>query len=344
MIGTGAHASPQSAQRSGAPSVTMPAGYRSTVFAAGSKLSKPDDITTLAGRVFVAYQNGVGPNGEPSSTGQKASTVVEYTPKGAQVASWNLTGKIDGMTADPITRRIIATVNEDGNSGLSTIRPRGNGGIVTHYRYNPSPLPHGGGTDSPAIVNGGLYISASNPSPNADGKTYSRTALYKVCLMGHTATATPVFKDNSAATSASTGKQTTLNLSDPDSTERMPATAPRFAGDLLLDSQGDSEQIYLSNPGTIAQSATVLKLNTQVDDTAIATTRKGILYVTDNGSNRVIAITGRFHTGQVFTAVPKDSKPLAGTVGSLNLKTGTVTPFGKGFSSPQGLVFKPSAG
>ncbi len=326
-----------------ADSITVPSGFTATTFASGGSLSNPDDITVLGGNVYVAYQNGVGSKGEPSPSGQTASTVVEYNPQGQQVATWKVTGKVDGMTANAGANNLVATVNEDGNSSLYTITPSAPAAQqLKHYTYSPSPLPHGGGTDSIAVSNGALYISASNPSPNSDGKTYTKPALYKVTLSGTTATATPVLGDNSTATDANSGQQTTLNLSDPDSNVVMPASAPRFGGDVMLDSQGDGEQIFLHNAGSSNQSATVLKLNTQVDDTAVATGSKGTLYVTDTAANKVVAVKGSFTAGDVFTAVPSDSKALAGTLGKLDLKTGTVSPFGKGFTSPHGVLFVPS--
>ena len=67
----------------------------SRVFALGSALkhatprgmqavSKPDDITSLGGDIFVAFQNGVGPQGQASPTGDKDSTVVELQPPGSR--------------------------------------------------------------------------------------------------------------------------------------------------------------------------------------------------------------------------------------------------------------------
>ncbi|HUY16393.1 MAG TPA: hypothetical protein VMV11_02400, partial [Acidimicrobiales bacterium] len=40
-------------------------------------LSKPDDITQLGDNLFVAFQNGVGPQGEASTDGNLDSTIVE---------------------------------------------------------------------------------------------------------------------------------------------------------------------------------------------------------------------------------------------------------------------------
>jgi hypothetical protein len=306
----------------------------------------------LDGKLFVAYQNGVGAKGEPSKTGAKDSTVVEYTPWGQKLAQWNLTGKVDGLSADPTRHFVVATVNEDGNSSLYTITPGGDwhddsgAGTVKHYQYSPNPLPHGGGTDSIAVRHGVLYITASAPAANADGTTYSAPALYKVTLDDTTAKVSSVLQDDSTATDAVTGKSVTLNLSDPDSSENVPHSVPRFGGDLLLDSQGDSQLIFLKHVGNHTQTATVLNLNTQVDDTAFATTGwcgSGTLYVVDSGKGNLIAIRGDFRSGQAFTSVPKDSTTLPATLGGLDLKTGQVTPFATGMGNPKGLLFVPDS-
>jgi hypothetical protein len=52
-------------------------------------------------------------------------------------------GKCDGLTANPATGLVVATVNEDAHSSLYTINPFT--GQVVHYSYN-KPLPHFGGT------------------------------------------------------------------------------------------------------------------------------------------------------------------------------------------------------
>ena len=312
------------------------------VFAAGGVHTGPDDLTTLDGHVFVAYQNGVGSQGEASASGATRSTVVEYTRRGKQLASWQLTGKVDGMTADRGRHRIVATVNEDGNSSLYTIALDEDHSRVTHYAYASNPLPHGGGTDSIAVVGGQLIVTASAPAADANGTTYSRPALYRVTLSGSTASTTPIFADNAAATDAVTGKQTTLNLSDPDSSLVMPRVSPRFAGDLLLDSQGDSQLVFLAHPDTARQSATVLNLPTQVDDTAVVTSRRGTLLVTDAGSNQVKAVTGPFTVGEVIVAIPSDSTTQPGTLATLDLNTGAMTTLSTAFVNPKGLRFVPA--
>lgn len=323
--------------------VKVPTGFSAHLVAsAPAGTSGPDDIAKVGDHLFVAYQNGVGAKGEPAPGGNTKSTVVEYTQKGQKLGSWNLTGKVDGLGADPAHGRVIATVNEDGNSSLYTIKPGRRGDArVTHFAYGPKPLPHGGGTDSVVAQGGTLYISASAPAANADGKTYSKPALFSVKLSGHTAKWTTVFSDNAKAKDAVTGKATTLNLSDPDSSENVPSSVQRFGGDVLLDSQGDKQLVFLRSLGEREGKvqATVLNVTTQVDDTAFAPKAHSTLYVIDSGSSRIFAITGPFKAGEALVSVPKDSDTLVHTLGLLNLKTGAISTFGTGIANPKGLLF-----
>lgn len=334
------YATPAPATGSG---VKVPAGFSAHLVAsAPAGVSGPDDIVKLGDHLFVAYQNGVGAKGEPAPGGNTKSTVLEYTQKGQKVGSWNLTGKVDGMGADPQHGRVVATVNEDGNSSLYTIKPGRHGhATVAHFTYGPKPLPHGGGTDSVLAYGGTLYISASAPAANADGKTYSKPALLSVKLSGHTAKWTAVLSDNAKAKDAVTGKTTTLNLSDPDSSENVPSSVKRFGGDFLLDSQGDKQLVFLGNLGERKgkTQATVLNVNTQVDDTAFAPKAHSTLYVVDSDSSKIFAITGPFKAGEALVSVPKDSDALVHTLGLLNLKTGAISTFGTGIANPKGLLF-----
>lgn len=318
---------------------TVPAGFSITTLATGGSLSKPDDITVLGNDLFVSFQNGVGAKGEPAPGGGMTSTVQEYTMAGAPVAKWTLTGKCDGLSADPANNRLIATVNEDANSSLYTITP--SSPTPTHYVYSPSSLPHQGGTDAISVVNGQILIAASAP------KAASGPAAYRVQLAGGRASLTPVFTDTSVATTANSGanhgKSEKLALTDPDSTEVVPSTSPRFAGNYLLDSQGDKELVFTGGAGGSNPALSVLHTSTEVNDTAFVTGGQGTLYVTDNATNSLIAITGNFAAGTAYSAVPKDSSVNPGTVGTLDLSTGTVTRFATGLGSPAGLLFVPAA-
>lgn len=318
---------------------------RAGVVKGGVTVSKPDDITSLGSRVFVAWQNGVGPKGEPAGS-VTDSTVVEYSRHGRVLASWQLAGRVDGMSADPAHDRIIATVNEDGNSSLYVIKLGEEGSKLVHYTYSPNPPVHGGGTDAPHIYRGQLLISASNPSDS------TQPAVYRATLAGKTATLTPVFFDDSLAAIANTndparGTMTALALSDPDSNNVVPRSSPRFGGDFLLDSQGDGQQIYVQGAGTSSQKLFLLNLSgagasTAVDDTVWATSPWGTLYATD-GSSTVYAIHGRFVRGTAFSSVSPANANTPGTgpnwLATLDLRTGALSPVAGVTIHPKGLLF-----
>jgi len=323
-------------------------------------LALPDDITVLHGVFYVAFQNGVGPQGQASTDGNRDSTIVAFTRWGKRVAQWDLRGKCDGLTADPLTGQVIATVNEDANSSLYTIDPGAwRGGQIQHYSYN-EPLPHHGGTDAISVYHGQLLISASAPgTTGAAAPNPAYPAVYTVSLSkrSHVATVHPLFSDEAVATPANVGagagKVVRLALTDPDSNEVVPDVAPRFRGDFMLTSQGDQEQIYVSRAGTRYQALSVLSLSQSVDDTAWAASSHGRLYATDNGGDTVDVVTGWFRPGTAFVAItPCDSSSAPATcpappaypanyLGVLDMSTGQIGPttvHGAALQ-PQGLLF-----
>jgi hypothetical protein len=329
-------------------------------------LTSPDDITTLGGNIYTAFQNGIGPQGQPSSDGNTQSTVVEFTPSGKVIKQWDITGKCDGITADPQRHELIATVNEDANSSVYLIRPSAPAAEqIQHYSYNSDPLPHNGGTDAISIYHGLILISASapgtvgNPAPQP---TYP--AVYSVTFDRATLTADlkPLFFDEATATVANAGSaegsKVKLALTDPDSNEVVPASGPRFAGDFMLTSQGDMEQIFvLRGRGKLGSRLAVLKLTNSVDDTAWPTSWNGAIYGANTAGGTVDEVTGPFRPGEVFTAVtPCDANDAPATcpapgfppnyLGTLNPWTGKLTAVklvGPAFG-PQGLLFLPARG
>jgi hypothetical protein len=318
-------------------------------------LTQPDDITMAGGKLFTGFQNGVGPQGQASADGNRDSTIVEFTPNGRVVRQWDIRGKCDGLTADPVTGQLIATVNEDLHSSLYRINLRS--GRVTHYRYS-RPLPHHGGTDAITFYHGMMLISASAPgTTGAAAPNPAYPAVYAVTLnhSSHVAFVRPLFYDESQATAANgphVGKTVRLGLTDPDSNEAVPSAAPRFAGDFMLTSQGDLEQIYVHRAGTKAQHLSVLTLSRSVDDTAWATARHGAFYATDHDADTVDVVVGRFRPGTALVAVtpcgannapatcPGPGFP-ANYLGQLNMHTGQITRVKlRGASlEPQGLIF-----
>jgi len=327
-------------------------GFSNRVLANGAKIkhktatgseavSNPDDITLLGGQLFVGFQNGVGPQGEASTTGNKDSTVVEFNLSGKAVRQWDLVGKCDGITADPAHHRLIATVNEDANSSLYTIDP--SAGAAVHYRYS-GPLPSRGGTDAIEVYNGLTLISASAPgTTGAPAPKASYPAVYRAVFHAetHVVTLRALFSDKASArvantTGAQRGKRVLLALTDPDSNEIVPAYAHRFADDFMLTSQGDKQQIFVSRAGSRHQALSVLDLSDSVDDTVWPSDSSGAIYATDNSNDTINKITGPYKRGTVLVAdTPCGSNsapstcPAAGFppdyLGELNPNTGVIT-------------------
>jgi hypothetical protein len=313
-----------------------------------ASLSNPDDLTRLGNELFVGFQNGVGPQGEPAKNGNTASTVVGFSPAGRVLGQWDVTGKVDGLTADKNSGTLIATANEDAKSSVYVIDPETNS--VVHYQYDQSPLPHNGGTDAISIFGGRILISAS--APGTPSTANPNPAVYAVTFDPQTviASVSPLFSDEAMATAANgpdQGQLVKLALTDPDSSEVVPRSSPRFAHDFVLDSQGDQQQIYVSDPGGPGQQLSVLSLDQSVDDTAWATESRGALYATDSGANTVNTITGDFHPGTAFTSATPCSANMASPtcatpnfLGILDLTSGHVSPVSlQGSLAPGGLIF-----
>jgi hypothetical protein len=229
------------------------------------------------------------------------------------------------------------------------------GGTVTHYAYTQSPLPHMGGTDAISVLNGKILISAS--APGTSGKAPANApAVYVVTLNSgaKTAAVAPFFAINASAMAVNgtnAGKTVTLALTDPDSNMVVPSSSAKFAGDFMLNSQGDQQLIFSNASG---QNLQVLKISKPVDDSAWATSASGTLYTTDAGADTVDAITGSFKPGTAYTAVapcnansaptvcPTPPSYPANSLGTINLTTGTVGMVTiSGPVTPKGMVFVP---
>ncbi len=340
--------------------------FAATVFVNGASLSHPaadgsaaltdpDDITHLGDHIFVGFQNGVGPQGEPSTSGNTDSTIVEFDRQGHEVAQWDITGKCDGVTADPETGQLIATVNEDANSSVYLINPQP-GSTPVQYQYS-EPLPSYGGTDAISVYHGTVLISASAPgTTGGSAPSASAPAIYEVWFDSSTDTAyiNGLFSDEAPALVANTdasnyGQFESLALTDPDSNELVPWYADRFAGDFMLTSQGDQEQIFYSSPW---KPMSVLSLSASVDDSGWPSDRGDVLYTTDNSADEIIQVTGPFQRGSEIAAVtPCDSNNAPSVcpgpgyppnyLGSIDPNTGAITPLnvsGPTFA-PGGLLF-----
>jgi hypothetical protein len=151
----------------------------------------------------------------------------------------------------------------------------------------------------------------------------------------------PVLNGNAKATDIATGGTVSLNLTDPDSM----TIDPR--GNIVLDSQADSELILIRRPMTDEQTVGRLGITSPVsgpggatitlDDTTFASKPKAPLLVTDVGADtiyRIDSATFGFEPGVAYSA-----SDTLGLVGTLNLDTGVVSPIVTGFSSARGLLF-----
>ncbi len=330
---------------------------------AGSKkrhsepLTQPDDITRIGNHLFTGFQNGVGPQGQASTDGNRDSTIVEFTLSGVVVNQWDIRGKCDGLTANTSAGLVVATVNEDAHSSLYTIDPFTS--RVVHYSYY-RPLPHHGGTDAISFSHGLMLISASAPgTTGAAAPQPYYPAVYVVTLNQpkHLAFFHALFFDESHATAANgphRGQPVKLGLTDPDSNEVVPGFEPRFAGDFMLTSQGDKEQIYVNAPGSKHQHLWVLALSNSVDDTAWSTSWHGAFYAADHDDDTVDVINGSFWPGTAFVAVtPCDANNAPATcpgpgfpanyVGHLNMYNGHISRVSLRGATlhPQGMIFVP---
>src|SRR5258708_15474543 len=106
-----------SAFAASAPTPSVPAGFAITKIAAPAPASASncDDLAFLEGHLFMGCQNktlSVGGGGD--------STLIEYTTAGAVVNTWSIKDKIDGLAADPLNHRLIASLDEDANTHLVT--------------------------------------------------------------------------------------------------------------------------------------------------------------------------------------------------------------------------------
>jgi hypothetical protein len=322
-------------------------------------LTSPDDITVLGHHIYTAFQNGVGPQGQASADGNTDSTVVEFTATGRVIRQWDLKGKCDGVTADVGKHLLIATVNEDANSSIYTIKPGAPASAqIRHYRYN-KPLPHKGGTDAISVYHGRVLISASAPGTTGESAPQpSYPAVYSVTFHRgtHVARVSALFFDEAPAAVANLGANhaevVRLALTDPDSNEIVPNSGPRFAGDFMLTSQGDKEQIFVKRSGRPGHRLSVLRLSQSVDDTAWARSPTGRIYGSDTSGDTIDMVTGRFPAHAVFVAVtPCDAANAPATcpapgfpsnyLGSLNPWTGHITrvPLRGPAFEPQGMVF-----
>jgi hypothetical protein len=299
-------------------------------------LSQPDSIVLWNDRVIVGFANRVAKDG----TDGKSSTIVEFSLDGKVKRTFQVPGHNDGL-------RVVgdddlwALQNEDANPNLVVIELRT--GQQKLYKFPPTP--HKGGYDDLVVKNGRVFITASNPDVSGTGGINVFPALVRASLSGDTVLVEPVLNGNDNATDITSGVTAPLNLLDPDSM----TIDPR--GNIVLDSQADSELVFIRHPFTAQQEVGLLKLSSSamgpmsatitVDDTAFAPNPKAFLLVTDVGNAtdngviyRIDSPSFGFEPGVAYSA-----SDTLGLVGTLNLDNGFITPIVTGFDSARGLLF-----
>jgi hypothetical protein len=319
-------ASPVFAQTStAAPQAASP--YTLSVFAsAPTGLSAPDDIAVLDDHVFVGYGDGHDPGGVDGLSSQ----IVEYNMDGSVVHIYTVLGHVDGVKVDPITHKVWTLENEDGNTRLVIIDPQ----TKKTSLFIVGTGPHGGGYDDITFRGCQVYFSASNPliSPN------TAPAIVSVKLRNSSVDLDGVLQGDASAINIPNDTTVTLNLQDPDS------MTLDTLGDLVLDSQGDQQLIFVSNPGGDNQRVLQLPLSFQtksgpmgveVDDTFFTTSSQGFILFADKGLNKVFKLSKNgWAPGVAYTAA--DGGPFVGTI---DLTTGVITPIVKNLVGPGGLMF-----
>ena len=324
--------------------------------AAPAGLSHPDDITRLGDTLYVGYQNGVGGDGSPAGS---TSTVVAFDPRGSVLARYPVPGRVEGLSADPMNNRLLATVNDQNNSSLYILTP-GAPSPLTHYAYQPSPAQPGrsgtqGGTASVAVgPNGALYVAHSNPA-NVQAPN-NPAAVYRLGFSGSSATITGLFGVNDPARIVNpsvAGRPFTLGLTDPDSNRFIADNG----GTLIQLSQSSAKIAFAFNLSAPAPSLYQLYLGNAVTPTAgpaeprlddiDRVTGQGTLYAVDGASGGIYAIdTAGVAPGTWFVSQPKPGPgdpPNDPALAVVDLTTGLVTHVDSTLQDPRGLLFMPAA-
>lgn len=312
------------------------AGYKISVFAKAPGTLRPDDLLLHGSNIFViAQDNNNNPDGTNVTGTTPQSQVIEYDLNGNAVRVFNVPGHPDGLM-EYDSHTIWVSTNEDANTMIIVIDTTAN----TQTTLTPDVTPvHGGGLDDMKKLNGVVYTSASNPNvgpatATAPNGVSTVPAVYSVTLNPDNKTfhLTPVLMGNATANNVPTNTPVTLNMTDPDSM----AIDPN--GNLVVDSQQDSELVFVTNPGA-SQAVSVLPLTLYgnawpVDDTRWAPAGNSFMLLADNKAQLVYRIdaTAGFTAGTAYSAGQ-------GTLLQTNTSTGAMTPVFTGMGTPHGLIF-----
>jgi hypothetical protein len=349
--GGGGHSTTTPTTSTTVPNTAVAPGYNLSVFVvAPATTMHPDSIIQVGSSIFIGYQNtgDVKDGSVPGLTNE----VVQYdltTNVPTILKTYTVPGHVDGLMAFTSTE-LWAMANEDGNPELTIINLTT--GAQKTYQPTVNPTAHGGGFDDMQLINGVVYVTASNPSvPGAAPTVVSLTLNPN----GTTFDVAPVLAGNAQALDITPSiggspnptfnTMVTLSLTDPDSE----ATDP--SGNLVVDSQADGKLVFIKNPGSPTQSASVLSFTlfndkdgptTPIDDTRFVPAAPGptgqLYMLFTDASNTTYRIRASFVAGTAYSCGQ-------GQVMMLDLTTGHLTPIAvsvgnaAALADPHGMVF-----
>ncbi len=314
--------------------VASPGFTVSTFAVPPAGLSKPDSLALIEGSVWIGYGNG----GKPDGSNGAMSQIVQYSLDGKVQKTLTIKGHNDGLKLDPVTKKVWALQNEDGDADIVVVDPQT--GAMESYVFGPGK--HGGGYDDVVFKNGQAFVTASAPSVDG-GKTNPGPSVVTATLVAadHTVKVEPAFAGAPTVTDIVTGKTETVNLTDPDSITEAPS------GDLVMTSQDDGEILLIRETSVAGGTGGVLHLlgGVKIDDTTFTTAQQGFLLVADTAANMVYKIeAANWGRGKAFSAMSgveatKTDPAIAGYVGLMDMSSGALVPIVADMQAPHGMIF-----
>ncbi len=293
--------------------------------------SQPDSVTTGDGFTFVEYGNGADSTGAGGS-----STIVQYDKAGNIEYSYSITGSVDGLKFNPVTKELWALQNQDGNPTLTLIDPK------THTVSDPLSFANSSATrgyDDVVFEGNKVFLSYTNPANTGD------PVLVQLVQGDHPTgllTTKTVLAFGVKGLDTVTGQIETVPLNDPDAMKMAPN------GDLILSSGDDGTIIDISKAGTAQQSVSFTTVagatagHAGLDDVIKPGASSGTFTLTDTATNKVYS----FHATGLNTNDYYASVGSLKAFGQVDPTTGAFTPLlsadnapGFNFSSPHGVSF-----
>ena len=288
----------------------------------------PDSVTIAGDYLFVAYANGVASDG----TGSGTSEIVQYDLSGHIVQTYDITGSVDGLKFDPVTEKLWALQNQDGNSTLTIIDP------ATHQVSQPiapEVMSATRGFDDVVFEDAKVFLSYTNPVNSGDAVIVSLDGGNHP--KGELET-DPILKFGATGTNTVThATDQVVPLNDPDSLKSAPN------GDLLLSSGDDGTIVDVHHAGKADQSVSFTEITDSsgnrvkgLDDVIKTDATSGTFYLTDTTNNTVESfhVTG-LNPNDYYASVSS-----LGGFGSVDPTTGKFTLL-VAASGAHGIAFTP---